>query len=128
MYPPTPRYIFLQPAPSTSTKLYLGPTSSIPLHLAHFNLHPALCNTSNIIRIGKFPQISAEKFKVVRFDWKLVYMVSWRCWFRIRTEIFEIPTRKLRFGHIWSGKVKNVRFTWTLPQTVSHGCWFLFRH
>ena len=46
----------------------------IHLHQAHFSLHPALCNTLNVIRtkilhiIGQFPQIQVEKFKVVHFD------------------------------------------------------------
>ena len=38
------------------------------LHPAHFSIHPALCNTLNVIRtkilhvIGQFPQIQVEKF------------------------------------------------------------------
>ena len=32
-----------------------------------------------------FGQIWAKKVKVVRFNWKLVHMVSWKCRFRIRT-------------------------------------------
>ena len=28
-----------------------------------------------------FGQIWKEKLKVVQFDWKLAYRVSWRCWF-----------------------------------------------
>ena len=67
----------LHPAPSTSTQLI---STSIYLHPAHISLHPALCNTLNAIRtklshvIGQFPQISAEKFKVLYFDWKLAHM------------------------------------------------------
>ena len=32
-----------------------------------------------------FGQIWAKKVKVVRFNWKLTHMVSWKCRFRIRT-------------------------------------------
>ena len=44
------------------------------LQPAYFNLHPALCNTLNVIRtsilhvIGQFPQTQTEKFKVFHFD------------------------------------------------------------
>ena len=54
--------VLLNRAP-TSTQLHPPPLSSIHLHPAHFNLHPALCNTINVIRtkilhvIGQFPQI-----------------------------------------------------------------------
>ena len=71
----------LHPPPPTSTQLHSPPPSSfqpqpstIHLHLAHFNLHPALCNTLNVIRtktlslIELFSKISAKKFKVFRFD------------------------------------------------------------
>ena len=60
------------------------------LHPAHFSLHPTRGNSLNIIWtkisnvIGQFPQIQAEKFKVLRFDWKLAHMISWRCWFRVQ--------------------------------------------
>ena len=71
----------LYPPPPTSTPLHSPPPSSfqpqsstIHLHLAHFNLHSALCNTLNVIRtktlslIELFSKISAKKFKVFRFD------------------------------------------------------------
>ena len=54
--------------------------TSIHLHPAHFSLTPAFCNTLKIIRtkvfhvIGQFLQIQTEKFKVVRFSWKLAHM------------------------------------------------------
>ena len=50
---------------------------SIHLHPAHLNLHPALCNTLNVIRtkildiIWQFSKISANKFRVVHFDKKI---------------------------------------------------------
>ena len=59
---------------------------SIHLHPAHLNLHPALCNTLNVIRtkildiIWQFSKISASKFRVVHFDKKkLAHMVFWWC-------------------------------------------------
>ena len=61
-------------------------------------------------QLGNFPKFSPEKFKVVHFYWKLALKVYWRCWFRIQTLIFEIPTPKSIFGQIWAQKVKNVCF------------------
>ena len=122
----------LHTATSTSTQLHPPLPSSIRFHPAYFNIHPALCSIFNFIRTkilpGQFPQIWAEKLKVAHFDWKLAYMVSWRCWFQIRTSIFEIPTPKSILGQIWTGNVKVVRFAWNLAYTLSQGCWFLFRH
>ena len=52
----------LNPAP-TSTQLHPSLLSSIHLHPVHLSVHPALCNTLNVIRtkishvIGQFPQI-----------------------------------------------------------------------
>ena len=57
-----------------------------------------------------FGQIWAKKFKVVRFVWKLVYIVSHGCWFRIQTYIFEISTTKFIFGQIWALKSQNCSF------------------
>ena len=71
-----------------------------------------------------FGQIWAQKFKVVRFVWKLVYIVSQGCWFRIQTETFKISTPKSIFGQIWAQKFKVVRFVWKLVHIVSQGCWF----
>ena len=59
-----------------------------------------------------FGQIWAKKVKVARFNWKLGHMASWKCRFRIRTYIFEIPTRKSIFGQIWPKKWK----LFVLPQ------------
>ena len=92
------------------------PSSFIPLHPAHINLYPALYNTLSIIRtnilhlIGYFPQIQTEKFKVVRFGWKVAHMVSWRYWFRNRIYIFEISTPKFIFRSIWVKKSQNCPF------------------
>ena len=117
----------LHPAPSTSNQFFL----------AHFSHHPAPCNTLNIIRtklshvtgqFGQFFQVSAEKFKVTYFDWKLAHMISWRCWFRIQTLIFESMTRKSILGGIWAEKVRVVCFPRKLAQIVSRGWRFLFQH
>ena len=62
-------HLHLHPAPSTSIQLHLPPRSSTHLHLSHFNLHLALCNTLNVIRtkilhvIGQFPQFWAKNSK-----------------------------------------------------------------
>ena len=78
--------------------------STTHLHPAHFRLHPALCNTFNVIRTKilhvhkQFLQILEEKFEVVRFTWKLTHMLSWKCWFRIQTWIFEIPSQNPFLG------------------------------
>ena len=72
----------LHPAPSTSTHListynqlhphlptsFQPPPSSIHLYPAHFSLHPALCNTLNVIRtkilhvIVNFPKFRLKNF------------------------------------------------------------------
>ena len=44
-----------------------------------------------------FGQTWAKNVKVVRFNWKLTHMVSWKCRFLIWTWIFEIPTPKFIF-------------------------------
>ena len=80
----------LHPSPPSSTlfhppppSLFQPPHSSNHLHTAHFSLHLAFCNTLNNIwtkilhLIVQFPQILAEKLKVVHFDWKLTHMVYW---------------------------------------------------
>ena len=61
-----------------------------------------------------FGQICAKKVKVVRFNWKLTHMVSWKCRFRIRTWIFEIPTPKFIFVQIWVEKNQNCLFFLTM--------------
>ena len=55
-------------------------------------------------------------------------MVYWRCWFRIQTYIFEIPTPKSIFGQIWAEKVEVDRFSWKLARMASWRCWLLFQH
>ena len=75
-----------------------------------------------------FRQIWTQKFKVARFVWKLVHIVSHAFRFRIRTQIFEILTLKLIFGQILVKKVKVVCFSWKLACMVSWRCWFLFQH
>ena len=80
--------IQLHPPPPSSTQLHIPPPSSfqpplssLHLHPAHFSLQPALCNTLNniwtkILHVtGQFPQILAEKLKVVHFGWKLAHML-----------------------------------------------------
>ena len=47
-----------------------------------------------------FGAIWAQKFKVLRFIWRLVHTVSQGCWFQIQTRIFEILTSKSIFGKI----------------------------
>ena len=74
--------------------------------------------------LGKF---GPKKVKVVRFNWKLVHMLSWKCRFRIRTWIFEIPIPKFIFGQIWVEKIKVVCFSWKLARMASWQCWFLFQ-
>ena len=60
--PRNSEWVLLNHVP-TSTQLHPSPPRSIHLHSAHFNLHPAHCNTLNVIRtkisyvIGQFPQI-----------------------------------------------------------------------
>ena len=104
------------------------------LHPAHFSLHPTLGNSLNIIwtkisnAIGQFPQIQAEKFKVLRFDWKLAHMISWRCWFRVQNWIFEILSPKSICRELWAKKVQVDRFARKLAHMVSRGSWFLLRH
>ena len=115
------------PAPS-SIHFHPAPTQ---LHPTHFSLHPALCNTLDVIRtkvshvIGQFPQTYAEKLKAVHFNWKLAHMVYWRRWYGIQTYIFEILTPKFISGQIWADKVNYVFFflnwhKWNLEDADSY--------
>ena len=87
------------------------PPSSIHLRPAHFNLH-LVSSTST----------QTENWH--HFDWKLVLKVSWRCWYRIWTYIFEIPTSKFIFGQICTKKAKVLHIDWKLAHRVSRGFWF----
>ena len=54
-------------------------------------------------------------------------MVSWRCWFRIRTLKFRLQNSI----HFWANlgqKSKNWPFDWKLSHIVSRRCWFVFQH
>ena len=65
MHPDPPSSIHLHPAATTSTQLHPASPSSIHPHPAHFNLHPASCNTLNVIRtkishvIGQCPRFQS---------------------------------------------------------------------
>ena len=162
----------MNPPPSTPTQLISAFTELHPPHAAHFSLHPAFCNTLDVIRtkilhaIGQFPQTLAAKFKVVHFNWKSVHIVYWRYRFRIRTFdskirfwpnlgrksqscpfflkiethdistmlilitilVFWISNHKFFFGQTSDEKFKVVRFGWKLSQMISRACWFSFQH
>ena len=54
-------------------------------------------------------------------------MISWRCWFRIRTDIWNSDHK----SHFWANlhwKIKAVRFGWKLAHLITRECWFSFRH
>ena len=82
--------------------MHPAPSSSTHPHLAHFNLHPALCNALNIIRtkifhvIGQFPQIQV---KSCPFSLKIgahgILEVL------ILDPDIEVSTSKSVFGQIW---------------------------
>ena len=72
--------VLLNRAP-TSTQLHPPTPSSFQPPSSSLNI----ISTKISHVIEKFPQIYAEKFNVVHFDWQLAHMVSWRCWFQIRT-------------------------------------------
>ena len=93
----------MHPPPPSSTQLHPLPLSwfqplpsSIHFHLAHLSLHPALCNTLNVIRtktsyvIGQFPQIQSKNLKlsVLPENWQSRY---------IRGADFESRLRILKF-------------------------------
>ena len=76
-----------------------------------------------------FAQIWAQKFKVVRFVWKLVHLVFQGCWFWIQTLIFEIFDRKIHFWANFGPKTQSWPFCLKIgTHMVSQGCWFLFQH
>ena len=79
----------LHPAPSISTQphppppgSFQPPPSPIHLHLAHFSLHPALCNTLNNIRT-KISNVKLDNFPKFRpKNTKLsVLSESWHAWY-----------------------------------------------
>ena len=116
--PPTSTQLHLPPrssthlhsTPPTSTQLHPPPLSSVQLHPAHFSLHPAVCNTLNIIRtkisnvIGQFPEIQVEKIKVVHSYWKLAHMGSQGGWFWHL--LCEFQTLIPHLGKFWLKKSK----------------------
>ena len=67
----------MHPSPPSSIHLHSAPRTSIYFHQAHFSIHPALCNTLNIITtkilhvIGQFPQIQTKKNKSCPFGLKI---------------------------------------------------------
>ena len=75
-----------------------------------------------------FWEILAQNFEVVRFFWKLVYIVSQGCWFLIQAYSFNILTPNSIFEQVWAQKFKVFCFVWKLVHMVSQGCWFLFQH
>ena len=77
------------------------------------------------------PNLGGQKIKSCPFWLKIGThgnMVYWRCWLRIQTKIFNIPTPKSIFGQFWAQKFKIVRFVWKLVHMVSQRCWLLFQH
>ena len=50
--------------------------------------------------LGKFGS-KKSKLSVLSENW---HTLSWKSWFRIRSQIFEIPTSKSLFGQIWPKK------------------------
>ena len=122
-------WVLLNRAP-TSTQLHPPPPSSfqplpssINLHLAHFSLHPTLCNTLNNIWakilhvIGQFSQIYAEKLFILTENWHTWYIGGVHS-NQIQTSIFEIPTPKSILEQIWVQKFKVVCFVWKLVHIV----------
>ena len=74
------------------------------------HLHPALCNTLNIIRtkishiIGQFSKIWVEKFKVVHFDRKLARLYFGGANSKSGPKFLKfIPPNQI-FKQIWAGK------------------------
>ena len=72
----------LHPVPSSSTQLHPAPPRSTHLHLAHFNLHPALCNTSTLLKpkyctwLGNFPKFRPKnpKLFILTENWQTLYL------------------------------------------------------
>ena len=103
MHPSPPSSIHLHPAPPSSTQLHLPPPSSFQpspnsthLHPAHFSVHPALCNTLNVIRtkishvMGNFPKFRPKNLTLP------VLTENWHTWY-IGVPDFESRLRVLNF-------------------------------
>ena len=111
--------------PSTSTQLH-----SVPPNSTH--LHPALCNTLNVIRIKILLVFGHPKFRPKNSKLSIL-TENWRSWYLWGVDS-ESGLRFLKFrpqdpflGKLVQ-KVKVVRFTWKLAHSVPRGCWFLFQH
>ena len=91
-----------------------------------FRLHPAICNTLNVIRTKILHVIGQlhQKFKVLTENWQTWYIGGADSKSRLRFLKFRHP--KI---HFWTNLVRKVVFfSWKLAQMVCRGCWFLFRH
>ena len=89
-------------------------------------LHPAICNTLNVIRTKILHVIGQlhQKFKVLTENWQTWYIGGADSKSRLRFLKFRHP--KI---HFWTNLVRKVVFfSWKLAQMVCRGCWFLFRH
>ena len=118
----------MHPPPPSSIHLHLAPHSTIHLHPAHFNLHPALCNTLNNIWI-KILHVNGPP----NFGRKIK---SWPLWLKIGTHgILKvlIPNPDLDFWnpdpkvHFWAylgPKLRSCPFFVKLVHKASQGCWF----
>ena len=116
---------------STSTQLHPPPPSSFqspPISMQHPQQY---LNQNIACHWAIFPNLGGQKIKSCPFWLKIGThgnMVYWRCWLRIQTKIFNIPTPKSIFGQFWAQKFKIVRFVWKLVHMVSQRCWLLFQH
>ena len=91
-----------------------------------FRLHPAICNTLNVIRTKILHVIGQlhQKFKVLTENWQTWYIGGADSKSRLRFLKFRHP--KI---HFWTNLVRKVVFfSWKLAQMVCRVCWFLFRH
>ena len=91
-------------------------------------LHPAICNTLNVIRTKILHVIGQlrQKFKVLTENWQTWYIGSADSESRLFWGFFKFRHPKI---HFWTNLVRKVVFfSWKLAQMVCRGCWFLFRH
>ena len=126
------RTIHLHPAPSISTRSFQPKPSFIHIQPAHLSLHPAPCDTPNVIRTsishvsGNFPKFRPK-------NWRLsILLKNWH--FRklggadSKSGLTFLKLGpKIYFEQIWAEKVKVISFAWKLVHMIFGGCWFLFQ-
>ena len=110
--------------------MHSPPPSSIHLHSAYFRLHPAPCNSLNVIRtkilhvIGQFPQIYTKKIQSYLSRLKIGTHGNLQALIPNLDLDFQNSDPKIHFWPSWGQKSQFCPLAWTLAHIISWKCWF----